>query len=139
VIAQLPAVSTDADNVTAAAFRAGVACMQPRTEHVNGALAVPLPTPSGSSGVLAIELRDGAERSDSVLAIASVLAAMLAQLIGERPAQAEDVEAEPVGVSAETDVPVNAHVDGHGREVRSSTAPAVDAAAADRPRVSYRD
>ena len=140
VIAQLPAVSTDADNVTAAAFRSGLACVQPRTEHVNGALAVPLPTPSGSSGVLAIELRDGTERSDSVLAIASVLAAMLAQLIGERPAaHAEDVEPEPIGVCEAPEIPVNARADGHAREVRSSTALAVDAAAADRPRVSYRD
>jgi hypothetical protein len=117
-----------------------VACVQPRTEHVNGALAVPLPTPSGSSGVLAIELRDGAERSDSKLVIASVLAAMLAQLIGERPAaQADDVEPEPIGVSAAPEVPLNACMDGDTREVRSSTAQAVDAAAADRPRVSYRD
>ena len=122
VIAQLPAVTTDADNVTAAAFRSGVACVQPGTEHVNGALAVPLPTPAGSSGVLAIELRDGAERSDSVLAVASVFAAMLAQLIGERPgAEVEGVEPEPVAAPA-------------AREVRSSTAPAVEAIAADRPR-----
>jgi transcriptional regulator with XRE-family HTH domain len=101
VIAQLRAVTTDADNVTAAAFRSGVACVEPGTEHVHGALAVPLPTPAGSSGVLAIELRDGAERTDSVLVIASVLAAMLAQLIGERRgAQADDLEPEPIAASA---------------------------------------
>jgi hypothetical protein len=95
VIAQLPALTPDADNVTAAAFRSGVACVEPGTAHVNGALAVPLPTPAGSSGVLAVELRDGAERTDSVLAIASVLAAMLAQLIGDRRG-AEAEACEPV-------------------------------------------
>ena len=103
VVAQLPAVTPDADNVTAAAFRSGVACVEPGTEHVNGALAVPLPTPSGSSGVLAVELRDGAEGSDSALVIASILAAMLAQLIGERSgADAEARAPEPVAVSAAT-------------------------------------
>ena len=93
VIAQLPTVTKDSDNVTAAAFRSGVACIEPGTQHVSGALAVPLPTPAGSSGVLAVELRDGAERTDSVLVFASVLAAMLAQVIGERPgAQHDDVQ-----------------------------------------------
>lgn len=97
VIAQLPALTTDADNVTAAAFRSGVACVEPGAEHVNGALAVPLPTPAGSSGVLAVELRDGAERTHAALAFASVLAAMLAQVIGERPgAQAEHLEGTPL-------------------------------------------
>jgi transcriptional regulator with XRE-family HTH domain len=101
VIAQLPALTTDADNVTAAAFRSGVACVEPGTEHVNGALAVPLPTPGGSSGVLAVELRAGGERMDSVLVFASVLAAMLAQLLGERPrAPAEDLDEAPIPVSA---------------------------------------
>jgi transcriptional regulator with XRE-family HTH domain len=101
VIAQLPVVTTDSDNVTAAAFRSGVACVEPGSEHVNGALAVPLPTPAGSSGVLAVELRDGAERAESVLAIASVLAAMLAQVIGDGSgAYAKDLEPEPIAVSA---------------------------------------
>jgi transcriptional regulator with XRE-family HTH domain len=83
VIAQLPALTPDADNVTAAAFRSGVACVEPGAEHVNGALAVPLPTPAGSCGVLAVELRDGAERTHAALVFASVLAAMLALVIGD--------------------------------------------------------
>jgi hypothetical protein len=140
VIAQLPAVTRDADNVTAAAFRSGVACVEPGTEHVNGALAVPLPTPAGSSGVLAVELRAGAERTDSALVLASILAAMLAQLIGERPgAQAEDLAPEPIPVSAAPEIlPLNEAADGHARQTRSSTAEAAHASAADRPRVSYR-
>jgi len=97
VIAQLPTVAIDADNVTAAAFRAGVPCIEPGTEHVPGALAVPLPTPAGVSGVLALELRDGAERTDTALALASVFAAMLAQAIGGGgAAQAEGVELRPI-------------------------------------------
>jgi transcriptional regulator with XRE-family HTH domain len=137
VIAQLPAVAMDADNVTAAAFRSGVSCVEPGTAHVNGALAVPLPTPTGTSGVLAVELLGGAERSDSVRVMASVLAAMLAQLIGERPgAHAEDLEPEPTAVSVADRDPENARADGHARQIRSSTVHAVDATAADRPRVS---
>jgi transcriptional regulator with XRE-family HTH domain len=120
VIAQLPDVTTDADNVTAAAFRSGVACVEPGTEHVHGALAVPLPTPAGSSGVLAIELRDGAERTDSVLVIASVLAAMLAQLLGETPgARAEDLTPEPIPVSAAPEIlPANAPAHSRAHRVR---------------------
>jgi hypothetical protein len=104
VIAQLPAVTRDADNVTAEAFRSGVACVEPGTDHVNGALAVPLPTPAGSSGVLSIELRDGAEGTDAVLAIASVFAAMLAQLVGEAPSHADDLESAPTAEPAQSEM-----------------------------------
>ena len=50
-----------------------------------GALAVPLLTPSGCGGVLAIELQHGRERLTAVRSIATILAAMLAQLIASAP------------------------------------------------------
>jgi hypothetical protein len=87
VLAQLPTVRRDTDNATAAAFRSG----QPRAisgrDHASGALVVPLLTPAGCSGVLAIELHDGREQSMPIRAVATILAAMLAQLVGIRPAQ----------------------------------------------------
>jgi hypothetical protein len=50
-------------------------------------------TPSGASGVLAVELSDGREQEDRVQAVAGIFAAMLAHLIGTaRSSQPESVE-----------------------------------------------
>ena len=91
VLAQLPPVRPNADNATAAAFRTS----QPRsiagTDREAGALAVPLLTPSGCGGVLAIELQHGREQLSAVRSIATIFAAMLAQLI----ASAQPVETAP--------------------------------------------
>lgn len=60
------------DNATAAAFR---------TQHpqvVAGALAVPMLTSEGCTGVLAVEVRHGRERDASVQALARIVAAQLA-------------------------------------------------------------
>lgn len=89
VLAHLPAVPRDADNATAAAFRSGEACVIRGDDQVSGALVIPLLTPRGSAGVLALELQHGAEQTPSVCAIATIYAAMLAQLIGDAQA-AED-------------------------------------------------
>ena len=81
VLAHLPAVSRDADNVTAAAFRAANACEMAATAYQSGALVVPLLTPDGCVGVLAIELHQGVQPTRSVRAVATVLAAALTQLV----------------------------------------------------------
>jgi len=41
--------------------------------------------PRGCVGVLALELRDGGEQRESVRALATVMAAQLAQLVGSAP------------------------------------------------------
>lgn len=76
VRARLRGVSADADNVTAAAYRASSPLA------VNGALAVPLLAPAGCAGVLAVEVPAGAEEDAQVRAVATFFAAMLAQLVG---------------------------------------------------------
>jgi hypothetical protein len=76
VRARLRGVSVDADNVTAAAFRASAPLA------VSGALAVPLLTPAACAGVLAIEVPAGAEQDAQLRAAATLFAAMLAQLVG---------------------------------------------------------
>lgn len=91
VLAQLPPVTADADNATAAAFRSAQACAINGSERAAGALAVPLLTPSGCGGVLAIELQHGNEQESAVRSVATIFAAMLAQLIGS----AQSAEAEP--------------------------------------------
>ena len=86
VLAQLPTVRRDADNATAAAFRSGHTCTISGNGHSRGALAVPMLTPAGCAGVLAIELHPGREQTASVRAVATILAAMLGQLMDGRAA-----------------------------------------------------
>ena len=88
VLAQLPTVKRDADNATAAAFRSAQTCAIDGSDHVSGALAVPLLTPSGCAGVLAIELQPGREQTRSVRAVVTIFAAQLAQLLGGAPVPA---------------------------------------------------
>ena len=83
VVAQLPAVTEHADNITAEAFRSGEARTIAGDERANGALVVPLLTPAGCRGVLALELRPGRESSNAVQALATIFAALVAQLIGD--------------------------------------------------------
>jgi len=81
VLSQLGGLSRDADNATADAFRSAEA------RAIAGALVVPLLTPAACAGVLAIELSHANRPAPPVMAIATILAAMLAQLIG--PADAD--------------------------------------------------
>jgi transcriptional regulator with XRE-family HTH domain len=85
LVAQLPRVKPDADNVTAAAFRSTETLAIPGHAEASAALAVPLLTPATCAGVLAIELPPGYEEAEAVRAIAIVFAAMLAQLVGAAP------------------------------------------------------
>jgi hypothetical protein len=85
VLAQFPRVPRDADNAIAAAFRSEETRIVNGDDRSTGAVVVPLVTPSGCAGVLAIELRDGGEQCESVRALAAILAAQLANLFGSTP------------------------------------------------------
>jgi transcriptional regulator with XRE-family HTH domain len=80
VVARLPNLRWDADNVTAVAFRSGQPCSIDGADHVS-ALVVPLLVPSGCAGALSFELR-GAGPGEPARAAATILAAQLSQLIG---------------------------------------------------------
>ena len=99
VLAQLPTVKRDADNATAAAFRSAQTCAINGSGDASGALAVPMLTPGGCAGVLAIELPHGSEQTRSVQALATIFAAQLAQLVGG----AQSAEVQP---KAEVVVPM---------------------------------
>ena len=91
VLAQLPKVSRETDNATAAAFRSAQTCVVRGSDLVSGALVVPLLTPVGCVGVLAVELQRGSEQRGSVRAVVSIFAAQLASLVrAERPAETAD-------------------------------------------------
>lgn len=81
VLTLLPRVSRESDNATAAAFRTAQTTVVTSTEHTSGALVVPLLSPAGCIGALAIELTDGAERQQPVRALANFMAAELTRLI----------------------------------------------------------
>ena len=100
VLAQLPPVRVHDDNVTAAAFRMRHPCAVNSGPGTTGALAVPLPTPAGCGGVLALELENGGEQSPTVRDAATIVAAVLGQLAGGRRPRQVEVEAPPVAVAA---------------------------------------
>ena len=90
--AQLGSVSRDSDNAIARAFRSAEARVVDGGAVSTGAVVVPLLTPTGCAGVLALELCHGGERLECVRAAATILAAQLATLVSA-PALAEAVGA----------------------------------------------
>ena len=85
VLASLPRVRRDTDNATAASFRSAQTHIVNGNDLASGAVVVPLLTPAGCTGVLAVELRHGAERRESVRALATIFAAQLATFVGSAP------------------------------------------------------
>ena len=92
VLAHLPRVLTHTDNAIAAAFRSFETRVVESSSGTTGALVVPLSTPTGCAGVLALEFRDGVEQDASVRSFAIILAAQLSTLF-ECPALAQAVNA----------------------------------------------
>jgi len=87
VLAQLPNLPRDARNATAAAFRSAQMCIVSGGDVASDALVVPLMTREGCAGVLAIELRQGGARIESIRALATILAAQMARVVrAVRPA-----------------------------------------------------
>jgi transcriptional regulator with XRE-family HTH domain len=101
LVSQLPKVSHDADNPTAAAFRSAESRVCGDGQDVCGALVVPLLTPAGCAGVLAVELQRGREGTSSAVAVATILAAQIAPLSSRTP----DVTFAPVVHLAPRGVP----------------------------------
>jgi hypothetical protein len=85
IVARMPVVPRTADNAIAAAFRSAQRSVVPGEAGSPGALVVPLLSATGCAGVLALELADGAERSEGVSAFAEIVAAQLAPLLGTTP------------------------------------------------------
>ena len=85
VLARLPGVGRDTDNATAESFRSGETRIVNSSDLASGAVVVPLLTPAGCGGVLAVELRQGGEQRESVRALATIFAAQLATFVGSVP------------------------------------------------------
>jgi hypothetical protein len=81
VAAQLARVSRESDNAIALAFRTGAIRIVEGNHESTGAIVIPMATPTGCAGVLALELRGRGERLDCVRAAATILAAQLSTLL----------------------------------------------------------
>jgi hypothetical protein len=84
-IARVGTIRRDSDNATAAAFREARVHVVKGDVMTNGAIAVPLVTPGGCVGVMAAEVRHEREQTEETRALAAIVAAQLATLIGVSP------------------------------------------------------
>ena len=82
MVSQLPPVFANANNAVAEAFRTRSTCSVNGGDGGTGALVVALLTPTGCSGVLALELRNGSERREEVRAAVLIIAAQLSTVMG---------------------------------------------------------
>ncbi len=83
MLARMPAVPRSGDNAAAAAYRTGVLqIVMSRPGASSGAVVAPISGPDGCIGALSAEIRGGGETSDSVQALAAILAAQLASIVG---------------------------------------------------------
>jgi GAF domain len=82
-LARLPPVARSADNAAAAAYRTGafqIVLSRPGSP-AKGAVVAPVLAAEGCIGVLAAEVRDGAEASETTHALAAIVAAQLSGVV----------------------------------------------------------
>jgi hypothetical protein len=88
LVSRLGTIMRDAENATASAFRTSL-LQTVKTDAVsNGAIAAPLVTPGGCVGVMAAEVRNHGEKDAARIAVATIVAAQLATLVGPPSARA---------------------------------------------------
>jgi GAF domain len=87
-LARFGTIARDADNATAAAFREGALKTVAADGPASGAIVAPLVTPSGCVGVMAAEVNAERERDAATRALARIIAAQIASLLGPPPAAA---------------------------------------------------
>jgi hypothetical protein len=88
--ARIPSVPRSANNAAAAAYRtATLQIVLSRPGSARGAVVAPVVSADGCIGVLSAEIRDGGEASETVQALAAIIAAQLAGVLGSTPAKNE--------------------------------------------------
>jgi hypothetical protein len=91
MIARIPSVPRSANNAAAAAYRtATLQIVLSRPGSAKGAVVAPVVSADGCIGVLSAEIRDGGEASETVQALAAIIAAQLAGVLGSTPAPNQD-------------------------------------------------
>jgi hypothetical protein len=86
VLARIPPVPRSANNAAAAAYRSGtLQIVLSRPGGAAGAVVAPIISVDGCIGALSAEIRGGAETSETLQALAAILAAQLANLVAPEP------------------------------------------------------
>jgi hypothetical protein len=92
--ARLPNVARTANNAAAAAYRSGdVQIVLSHPGGAKGAIVAPILGAQGCIGALSAEIRDGGEASESVQALAAIIAAQLAGVLAVPRAESADARA----------------------------------------------
>ena len=81
-LTRMPAVDRGAHNAIAAAYRTGSLQVVPAGSHAQGAVIAPLLAVDGCVGALSAEVKEGAEVSAALQALAVIVAAQLASILG---------------------------------------------------------
>jgi hypothetical protein len=85
LVSRIGRIPRDSANLTAAAFRENVARVSEPTATAPAALAVALCSPSGTVGVLSVELKSNVAADEGRVALATIFAAQLATLAAPLP------------------------------------------------------
>jgi len=81
-LSKMQALPRDGATPVSVAFRTGLMeIVRAGSSSASGAIVAPILTSSGCAGVMAVEIRHGAETSDAEQALAGILAAQLATLV----------------------------------------------------------
>jgi hypothetical protein len=90
MVARIPLVPRSANNAAAAAYRsATMQIVLSRPGSGKGAVVAPVLSADGCIGVLSAEIRDGGETSETVQALAAIVAAQLGGVLAPTPASNE--------------------------------------------------
>jgi len=81
MLARMPTLRRSADNATAAAFRSGKLQVVLAQGSTSGAIVAPMLSSRGCVGVISAETRRGAETSESLQAMAAIVATQLAGIL----------------------------------------------------------
>lgn len=86
MVAHMPSVARSASNAVAAAYRTGtLQIVLSRPGSSKGAIVAPLLSADGCIGVMSAEIRDVGEASETVQALAAIIAAQLAGVLASAP------------------------------------------------------
>jgi len=80
-LSKMQALPRDGSTPVSVAFRTGLMEIVPAAGRTSGAIVAPILASSGCVGVMAVEVRHGAETSDAEQALAGIVAAQLATLV----------------------------------------------------------
>ena len=90
---RLGTIAREAANVTASAYRTGLLQTVKGDSISNGAIAAPLAGAAGCLGVMAIEMKNGGEQREPLLAAATIIASQLSTLVGPPSSRTSRAEA----------------------------------------------